>query len=92
VAKQKLEEKSKLVPLLNSDPKFFYYGGNNNGSGLGRFNQTSYGFGHDRPRNGSSDQPYITTKIPIGFSNNPVDDGFIRGGWYLEVSVYFARL
>jgi len=83
VAKQKLEEKSKLVPLLNSDPKFFYYGGNNNGSGLGRFNQTSYGFGHDRPRNGSSDQPYITTKIPRGFSNNPVDDGFIRGGWFL---------
>lgn len=83
MAKQKLEEKSKLVPLLNSDPKFFYYGGNNNGSGLGRFNQTSYGFGHDRPRNGSSDQPYITTKIPRGFSNNPVDDGFIRGGWFL---------
>jgi len=83
VAKQKLEEKSKLVPLLKSDPKFFYYSGNNNGSGLGHFNQTSYGFGHDRPRNGSSDQPYITTSIPIGFSNNPVDDGFIRGGWYL---------
>jgi len=83
VAKQKLEEKSKLVPLLNSDPKFFYYGGNNNGSGLGRFIQTSYEFGHDRPRNGSSDQPYITTKIPRGFSNNPIDDGFIRGGWFL---------
>ena len=83
MAKQKLEEKSKLVPLLNSDPKFFYYGGNNNGSGLGRFIQTSYEFGHDRPRNGSSDQPYITTKIPRGFSNNPIDDGFIRGGWFL---------
>jgi len=83
VAKQKLEEKSKLVPLLNSDPKFFYYGGNNNGSGLGKFQQKSLQYGDDRRGSGDSGQPYIITKIPNRYFTSPVDDGFIRGGWFL---------
>jgi hypothetical protein len=86
VAKQKLEQKSKLVPLLYNDPKFFYYGGNNNGSGLGTFVQTSYGFGDDRQGNGSSNQPYIQTKIPYRLFANPTDDGYIRGGRSLSSS------
>ena len=83
MAKQKLEEKSKLIPLLHNDPSFFYYSGNNNGSGLGQFVQTSYGFGNDRQGDGDSGQPYITTAIPNRHFTSPVDDGFIRGGWYL---------
>ena len=86
MAKQKLEQKSKLVPLLYNDPKFFYYGGNNNGSGLGTFVQTSYGFGDDRQGNGSSNQPYIQTKIPYRLFANPTDDGYIRGGRSLSSS------
>jgi hypothetical protein len=83
VAKQKLEEKSKLVPLLNSDPKFFYYGGNNNGSGLGKFQQKSLQYGDDRRGSGDSGQPYIITRIPNRYFTSSVDDGFIRGGWAL---------
>jgi hypothetical protein len=83
VATQKLVEKSKLVPLLNSDPKFFYYGGNNNGSGLGKFQQKSLQYGDDRRGSGDSGQPYIITKIPNRYFTSSVDDGFIRGGWAL---------
>jgi len=78
-----LQEKSKLVSLLYNDPKFFYYSGNNNGSGVGQFVQTSYKYGHDRQGNGSSEQPYITTDIPRRLSTSPTDDGYIRGGWTL---------
>jgi hypothetical protein len=78
-----LQENSKLVSLLYNDPKFFYYSGNNNGSGLGHFVQTSYKYGHDRQGNGSSEQPYIATDIPNRLSTSPTDDGYIRGGWRL---------
>jgi hypothetical protein len=78
-----LQEKSKLVSLLYNDPKFFYYSGNNNGSGVGQFVQTSYKYGHDRQGNGSSEQPYITKNIPRRLSTSPTDDGYIRGGWTL---------
>ncbi len=80
MATQKLEEKSKLVPLLNNDPKFFYYGGNNNGSGLGKFQQKSIKYGRDRRGSGDSGQPYITTPIPLRLAQSIADDGFIRGG------------
>ena len=77
------QETSKLVSLLYNDPKFFYYSGNKNGSGLGHFVQTSYKYGHDRQGDGSSEQPYITTNIPRRLSTSPIDDGYIRGGWRL---------
>ena len=76
-----IKYKSKLVPLLYNDPKFFYYSGNDNGSGLGNFVQTSYKYGHDRQGNSDSNQPYITTDIPDRLFTSPTDDGFIRGGW-----------
>ena len=80
MATQKLEEKSKLIPLLNRDPKFFYYSGNNNGSGLGKFQQKSIKYGRDRRGSGDSGQPYINTPIPLRLAQSIADDGFIRGG------------
>jgi hypothetical protein len=84
VATQKLEEKSKLVPLLYNDPKFFYYNGNpdnnRNGGGLGNFTQNKIKFGGDRRGSGDSGQPYITTPIPLRLAQSIADDGFIRGG------------
>jgi hypothetical protein len=74
------QERSKLVPLLYNDPKFFYYSGNNNGSGVGQFVQTSYKFGDDRRGSGDSGQPYITTPIPLRLAQSVADDGFVRGG------------
>ena len=73
---------SKLIKLLNNDPNFFYYNGNNSG-GLGNFTQKSLHYGNDRQGDGDSGQPYITTDIPNRHFTSPVDDGFIRGGWYL---------
>jgi hypothetical protein len=73
---------SKLIKLLNNDPNFFYYNGNNSG-GLGNFKQKSLHYGNDRQGDGDSGQPYITTAIPNRHFTSPVDDGFIRGGWYL---------
>jgi hypothetical protein len=76
---------SKLIKLLNVDPKFFYYNGNpnnkRNGGGLGNFTQKSIQSGGDRPGNSNSGQPYIVTPIPQKpNSANAVDDGYIRGG------------
>ena len=76
---------SKLIKLLNVDPKFFYYNGNpnnkRNGGGLGNFTQKSIQPGGDRPGNSNSGQPYIVTPIPQRpNSANAVDDGYIRGG------------
>jgi hypothetical protein len=73
---------SKLIKLLNNDPNFFYYNGNNSG-GLGNFTQKSLHYGNDRQGDGDSGQPYITTDIPNRHFTSPVDDGFIRGGWSL---------
>jgi hypothetical protein len=84
VATQKLEEKSKLVPLLYNDPKFFYYNGNpdnnRNGGGLGNFTQNKIKFGDDRRGSGDSGQPYITTPIPLRLAQSIADDGLVRGG------------
>jgi hypothetical protein len=84
VATQKLEEKSKLVPLLYNDPKFFYYNGNpdnnRNGGGLGNFTQNKIKFGGDRRGSGDSGQPYITTPIPLRLAQSIADDGLVRGG------------
>jgi hypothetical protein len=71
---------SKLIKLLNNDPNFFYYNGNNSG-GEGNFTQKKIKYGEDRPGSSNSGQPYITTVIP---NRSPfvgtTDDGFIRGG------------
>jgi hypothetical protein len=71
---------SKLIKLLNNDPNFFYYNGNNSG-GTGNFTQKKIKYGEDRPGSSNSGQPYITTSIP---NRSPfvatTDDGFIRGG------------
>lgn len=71
---------SKLIKLLNNDPNFFYYNGNNSG-GTGNFTQKKIKYGEDRPGSSNSGQPYITTPIP---NRSPfvstTDDGFIRGG------------
>ena len=84
MATQKLEEKSKLVPLLYNDPKFFYYNGNpdnnRNGGGLGNFTQNKIKFGDDRRGSGDSGQPYITTPIPLRLAQSIADDGLVRGG------------
>jgi hypothetical protein len=84
VATQKLEERSKLVPLLYNDPKFFYYNGNpdnnRNGGGLGNFTQKKIKFGGDRRGSGDSGQPYITTPIPLRLAQSIADDGLVRGG------------
>ena len=84
MATQKLEEKSKLVPLLYNDPKFFYYNGNpdnnRNGGGLGNFTQNKIKFGGDRRGSGDSGQPYITTPIPLRLAQSITDDGLVRGG------------
>jgi hypothetical protein len=76
---------SRLIKLLNVDPKFFYYNGNpnnkKNGGGLGNFTQKSIQPGSDRPGGSNSGQPYINTVIPQKpNSANAVDDGYIRGG------------
>jgi len=75
---------SKLVKLLNNDPKFFYYNGNpdnnRNGGGLGNFTQKKIKFGSDRPNSGNSGQPYIASVIPERRTPTGTDDGYIRGG------------
>ena len=75
---------SRLVKLLNNDPKFFYYNGNpdnsRNGGGLGNFTQKSIKFGDDRPNSGDSSQPYIVSPIPLRRTISSIDDGYIRGG------------
>ena len=76
---------SRLIKLLNNDPKFFYYNGNpnnkRNGGGLGNFTQKSIQPGSDRPGGSNSGQPYIFTAIPQkSNAANAVDDGYIRGG------------
>ena len=75
---------SKLVKLLNNDPKFFYYNGNpdnsRNGGGLGKFTQKKIKFGSDRPNSGNSGQPYIASVIPERRTPTGTDDGYIRGG------------
>jgi hypothetical protein len=80
---------SRLIKLLNNDPKFFYYNGNpnnkKNGGGLGNFTQKSIQPGGDRPGDSSSGQPYIVTPIPLR-SGNAADDGYIRGGRFLASS------
>jgi hypothetical protein len=71
---------SKLIKLLNNDPNFFYYNGNNSG-GTGNFTQKKIKYGEDRPGSSNSGQPYIVTAIPNRSSfARSVDDGFIRGG------------
>ena len=70
---------SKLIKLLNNDPSFFYYNGNNSG-GVGNFSQKNIKFGHDRRGSGDSGQPYITTPIPLRLSQSIGDDSFVRGG------------
>jgi hypothetical protein len=40
-------------------------------------------YGDDRQGSADSGQPYITTNIPNRLFTSPVDDGFIRGGWFL---------
>ena len=37
-------------------------------------------YGHDRPGNGDSGQPYVVTNIPNRLTTGYTDDGFIRGG------------
>lgn len=80
---------SKLIKLLNVDPKFFYYNGNpnnkRNGGGLGNFTQKSIQPGGDRPGSSNSGQPYIVSPIPLR-SGNAIDDGYIRGGRFLASS------
>ena len=75
---------SKLIKLLNNDPKFFYYNGNpdnnRNGGGLGNFTQKKIKFGGDRPDSGNSGQPYINAVIPERRTPTGTDDGYIRGG------------
>lgn len=75
---------SRLVKLLNNDPKFFYYNGNpdnnRNGGGLGNFTQKKIKFGSDRPNSGNSGQPYIASVIPERRTPTGTDDGYIRGG------------
>ncbi len=75
---------SKLVKLLNNDPKFFYYNGNpdnnRNGGGLGNFTQKKIKYGSDRPNSGNSGQPYIASVIPERRTPTGTDDGYIRGG------------
>ena len=77
---------SKLVKLLNNDPKFFYYNGNpdnsRNGGGLGNFTQKKIKFGSDRPNSGNSGQPYIASVIPERRTPTGTDDGYIRGGMF----------
>jgi hypothetical protein len=70
---------SRLIKLLNNDPNFFYYNGNNSG-GVGNFTQKRIKYGNDSPDSGNSGEPYIQTPIPAPRSSNSVDDGFIRGG------------
>jgi hypothetical protein len=71
---------SKLIKLLNNDPNFFYYNGNNSG-GTGNFTQKKIKYGEDRPGSSNSGQPYITTAIPNRSAFvATTDDGFIRGG------------
>jgi len=76
--------KSRLIKLLNNDPKFFYYNGNpdnnRNGGGLGNFTQKKIKFGGDRPDSGNSGQPYINAVIPERRTPTGTDDGYIRGG------------
>ena len=76
--------RSKLLTLLNNDPKFFYYNGNpdnnRNGGGLGNFTQNKIKFGGDRRGSGDSGQPYITTPIPLRLAQSIADDGLVRGG------------
>jgi hypothetical protein len=55
-----------LINLVANLPNFYYYQAKGYEGGLGNFTAKSKQYGHDRPDNGSSNEPYITKEIPDG--------------------------
>jgi len=55
-----------LINLVTNLPNFYYYQAKGYEGGLGNFTAKSKPYGHDRPDNGSSNEPYIRKEIPSG--------------------------
>jgi hypothetical protein len=55
-----------LINLVTNLPNFYYYQAKGYEGGLGNFTAKSKPYGHDRPDNGSSNEPYIKKEIPSG--------------------------
>jgi hypothetical protein len=69
-----------LLQILTDPQNFrFYAGGRGHVSNAGAFGQKSIPYGNDTKGGGSSNQPYIKSPIPDGFTSN-YSDFLLRGG------------